>query len=86
MAEPRTTEEILTGLAEIINEVSGRDASLVVPEATFSGDLDLDSLTMVEVVVAAEQRFDVRIPDEDVAELESVSDAIRYIQRVAAPA
>jgi len=78
--------EILTGLAEIVHEVSGRPAAAVVPEATFAGDLDLDSLTMVEVVVAAEQRFGVRIPDDDVAGLVTVGDAISYVERAQVPA
>jgi len=78
--------EIPTGLAEIVHEVSGRPVAAVVPEATFAGDLDLDSLTMVEVVVAAEQRFGVRIPDDDVAGLVTVGDAISYVERAQVPA
>lgn len=73
--------EILSAMAEIIEEVAGTPADKVVPTASFQGDLDLDSLTMVEVVVAAEQRFDVRIPDSDIAELVTVGDAVSYIER-----
>ncbi len=73
--------EILTALAAIIEEVAGIPAAEVIPSAEFQGDLDLDSLTMVEVVVAAEQKFDVRIPDSDVASLVTVGDAINYIQK-----
>ncbi len=78
--------EIVSGLAEIVHEVSGRPAALVVPTATFLEDLDLDSLTMVEVVVAAEQKFNVRIPDDDVADLVTVQDAVDYITRATVPA
>ena len=78
--------DTLTGLAEIVHEVSGRPVASVVPEATFTEDLDLDSLTMVEVVVAAEQRFGVRIPDDDVADLVTVADAVAYITRATVPA
>ncbi len=74
-------EDIRTGLAEIVQEVSGVQASKVTMGAAFSADLDLDSLTMVEVVVAAEERFDVRIPDDDVTGLVTVADAVRYVQR-----
>jgi acyl carrier protein len=72
-------EEIRTGLAEIVQEISGVEASRVTMEAAFQADLDLDSLTMVEVVVAAEERFDVKIPDDDVKNLKTVGDAVDYI-------
>lgn len=76
--------EIVTGLAEIVHEIAGTDPARVVPSAGFTTDLDLDSLTMVEVVVAAEQKFSVKIPDSDIEQLVTVGDAVEYIQRVAA--
>jgi acyl carrier protein len=76
-----TDPTILAGLAEIAQEVAGVEPEKVVPEAAFLDDLDLDSLTMVEVVVAAEQKFDVRIPDDDVAGLVTVGDAVDYIEK-----
>jgi acyl carrier protein len=81
-----TDEQVLTGLAEIIHEVAGLPAEAVVPGASFSDDLDLDSLTMVEVVVACEERFDVRIPDDDVPGLKTVADAVAYVRRAGVPA
>lgn len=45
-------EEVLAGIAEIVNEIAGVPAESVKSEASFTDDLDLDSLTMVEVVVA----------------------------------
>ena len=74
-------EEILEGLAEIVNEVAGIEASEVTLEKSFTGDLDVDSLTMVEVVVAAEERFSVKIPDDAVKDLSTVGDAVGYIQK-----
>jgi acyl carrier protein len=76
-----SNEEIQSGLAEILNEVAGVDAAAVSPEKTFLDDLDVDSLSMVEVVVAAEEKFGVRIPDDDVKGLRTVGDAVAYIQR-----
>ena len=73
--------EIHAGLAEIVQEVSGVEASRVTLDAAFQADLDLDSLTMVEVVVAAEERFGVRIPDDDVTGLVTVADAVAYVAR-----
>ncbi|MCL6551110.1 MAG: acyl carrier protein [Acidothermus cellulolyticus] len=72
-------DEILTGLAEIINEVAGIPTSDVQPEKSFTDDLDVDSLSMVEVVVAAEEKFGVRIPDDEVKNLKTVGDAVDYI-------
>jgi acyl carrier protein len=76
-----SNEEIQSGLAEILGEVAGVDAAAVSPEKTFLDDLDVDSLSMVEVVVAAEEKFGVRIPDDDVKSLKTVGDAVAYIQR-----
>ncbi len=72
-------EEIRAGLAEIVNDVAGTPASEVQLNKSFIDDLDLDSLSMVEVVVAAEERFGVKIPDDEVANLKTVADAVNYI-------
>ena len=72
-------QEILSGLAEIVNEVAGVPAGDVQPEKSFTDDLDIDSLSMVEVVVAAEEKFGVKIPDDDVKNLRTVGDAVGYI-------
>lgn len=74
-----TQEEILEGLAEIVNEIAGIPVEDVRLDKSFSDDLDVDALSMVEVVFAAEQRFDVKIPDEDVKHLKTVGDAADYI-------
>ncbi len=75
------TAQVLAGLAEIVNEITGRPIASIVPDATFVDDLDVDSLSMVEVAVAAEERFSVRIPDEDLATLKTVGDAVAYIEK-----
>ena len=74
-----TQEEILAGLAEIVNEVAGIPAEDVQLDKSFTDDLDVDSLTMVEVVVAAEEKFGVKIPDEEVKNLSTVGDAVSFI-------
>jgi acyl carrier protein len=79
-------QEILSGLAEIVNEVAGVPADSVQMDKAFTDDLDIDSLSMVEVVVAAEEKFGVRIPDEDVKTLVTVADAVAYIHRAGVPA
>ena len=74
-----TQEEVLEGLAKIVNEVAGIDESEVQLDKSFTNDLDCDSLTMVEVVVAAEEKFDVKIPDDEVKNLNTVGDAVNFI-------
>jgi acyl carrier protein len=79
-------QEILAGLAEIVNEVAGIPAADVQLDKSFTDDLDVDSLSMVEVVVAAEEKFGVRIPDDDVKNLKTVGDAVTYIEKASVTA
>lgn len=76
-----SNEEILAGLAEIVAEETGLPAEQVTPEATFTDDLDIDSLSMVEIAVQAEDKFGVKIPDDELANLKTVGDAVGYIER-----
>jgi acyl carrier protein len=72
-------EDTLTGFSEIVEEVAGVPAADVTPEKTFTDDLDIDSLSMVEIAVQAEDRFGVKIPDDELANLKTVADAVAYI-------
>ena len=75
------TAEIQAGLAEIVEEVAGVEAADVTPEKSFVDDLDIDSLSMVEIAVQAEDKFGVKIPDDQLAELKTVGDAVDYIAK-----
>ncbi|HET8558927.1 MAG TPA: acyl carrier protein [Marmoricola sp.] len=57
------------------------DADDVQLDKSFTDDLDVDSLSMVEVVVAAEEKFDVKIPDDEVKNLKTVGDAVSFIEK-----
>ena len=81
-----STEEIRSDLADIVNEVTGIPADDVQLDKSFTDDLDVDSLSMVEVVVAAEEKFSVRIPDDAVKDLKTVGDAVSYIENAQAAA
>jgi acyl carrier protein len=74
-----STDEIRAGLAEILNEVADVDPADVTDEKTFVDDLDVDSLSMVEVAMAAEEKFGVTIPDDELPKLKTVGDAVNYI-------
>ena len=71
--------DVLAGLKEIIEEVAGIPAATVEMDKNFTDYLDVDSLSMVEVVVAAEERFGVKIPDDSVTDLVTVGDAVNFI-------
>jgi acyl carrier protein len=71
--------QVVEGLAEILEEVAGVNPDDVAEGKSFTEDLDVDSLSMVEVVVAAEEKFDVKIPDDEVQNLKTVGDAVTYI-------
>ena len=75
--------DVLAGLKEIVEEVAGVSASLIELDKNFTDDLDVDSLSMVEVVVACEERFGVKIPDEAVTDLATVGDAVNFIVNAA---
>jgi acyl carrier protein len=75
----QSEQEILAGLAEIVNEETGLDPAEVLADKSFTDDLDIDSLSMMTIVVNAEEKFGVRIPDEEVKNLTTVGDAVSVI-------
>ena len=75
----QSEQEILDGLAEIVNEETGLAADAVQPGKSFTDDLDIDSISMMTIVVNAEEKFGVKIPDEEVKNLKTVGDAVNYI-------
>ena len=65
---------------EIIVEQLGVSPEQVTPEASFIDDLGADSLDTVELVMAFEEEFGAEIPDEDAEKLQTVGDAIKYVE------
>lgn len=74
-----STEEVLAGLAELINDETGIAVDSVALDKSFTDDLDIDSISMMTIVVNAEEKFDVKIPDEEVKNLTTVGDAVDFI-------
>jgi acyl carrier protein len=66
-------------LAQIVNEETGLDTSQVQMEKSFVDDLDIDSISMLTIVMNAEEKFGVTIPEEKVADLKTVADAVNFI-------
>lgn len=76
MSENETFEQ-LKGLIVELLEV---DESKVVPEASFADDYNADSLDIIELITAVEDTFKIEIPDEDAEKLQTVQDALDYIE------
>ena len=76
-----TDQEILAGLAEIVDEIAGVPADEVTPDKNFVEDLDIDSLSMVEIAVAAQDKFGVEIPDEQLKDLKTVQDVVNFVSK-----
>jgi len=74
-------QEILAGLGEIVEEIAGVPADEVTPSKSFVDDLDIDSLSMVEIAVAAQDKFGVEIPDDQLKDLSTVQDVVNYVSK-----
>ncbi len=72
------TEAVLAGILKKFTRV---DRAKITRDQRFQADLGIDSLTMIDVAVAAEDAFGFRIPDDDLEDLATVGDAVDYIQR-----
>ena len=76
-----TKDEVLAGLADLVNDETGIATENVQLEKSFTDDLDIDSISMMTIVVNAEEKFDVKIPDDEVKNLKTVGDAVAFIER-----
>ena len=74
-------QEILAGLGEIVEEIAGVPADEVTPSKSFVDDLDIDSLSMVEIAVAAQDKFGVEIPDDQLKDLTTVQDVVNFVTK-----
>ena len=74
-----SNDEILAGLAELINDETGIAPDAVALDKSFTDDLDIDSISMMTIVVNAEEKFGVTIPDDEVKNLKTVADAVNFI-------
>jgi acyl carrier protein len=72
--------EIQSKVVEIIVDKLGVKESEVLPEASFTAHLGADSLDQVELIMEFEKAFDLQIPDADAEKIQTVGDAISYIE------
>ena len=71
--------DTLSDVQEIIVDLLGVDNSKVTPEARFREDLEADSLDIVELIMAFEDKFGNEISDEDAQNITTVGEAAKYI-------
>lgn len=76
-----THEEIFEQVKGIVANKLGVSADEVVEAASFTEDLGADSLDVVELLMAFEDAFTVKIPDEEVGDIKTVGDAVSYIEK-----
>jgi acyl carrier protein len=74
-----TRDEVLSTLRDVAVETLSVDADAVTDAATFKDDLGADSLDLVEVVMALEEKLDISIPEEDLADIKTVGQAVDVV-------
>jgi acyl carrier protein len=72
---------VLERVTDIVSEQLGVDKDKISPETSFVNDLGADSLDTVELVMELEEEFDVNIPDDAAEKIQTVGQAVDYIQQ-----
>lgn len=70
---------MLDKIKEMVAENLGVDAATITEESSFKDDLGADSLDLFELVMALEEEFEIEIPTEDLEQIATVGDVIKYI-------
>jgi acyl carrier protein len=76
------TSDILAALGEVIEEVGGTSAADIRPDMRLVEDLEIDSLAMIEMATATEEKFSLVIPDDEIKNLATVQDVVDVIDRL----
>ena len=74
-----TREEVFERVKEVLTEQLGVDENEINEQASFTEDLDADSLDLVELIMELEDQFGVKISDEDAQGIQTVGQAVDYI-------
>jgi acyl carrier protein len=76
-----STDEIRATIKKSIANITNINLEEIADSASYKDDLQLDSLTILEIAVDAEYQFQVTIPDEDLSEIRTVDDTVRIVQQ-----
>lgn len=74
-----SAEEILSDIIEVVDDQLNVELEDITPDATFQDKLAADSLDIVEMIMAFEEKVLFKIPDEDAEKLKTVADVVNYI-------
>ena len=73
--------DVLERVTEIVSEQLGVDKDKIKPETSFVTDLGADSLDTVELVMELEEEFDINIPDDAAEKIQTVGQAVEFIEK-----
>jgi acyl carrier protein len=73
-------QDVADGLREIMSARLGLPPEQLVPEARLVEDLGLDSLDAVELAISVERKFDIEVPEEELAKLKTVADMVALVE------
>ena len=71
---------MLEKMKEMLAEQLNCEASIITPETSFKDDLGADSLDLFEMVMGLEEEFEIEIPTEDLEQIVTVGDVVKYIE------
>jgi acyl carrier protein len=73
-------QDVQKKITAILIDKLGINESEITPDASFVKDLGIDSLDYAELVMEFEQTFDIKIPDDDAEKMQTIGQAVGYIE------
>lgn len=69
-------------IRELVAEKVGLEPEDITPETSFADDLDADSITLFELIMAIEDEFDIEVDDESIEKIKTVGDIVKYLEDI----
>jgi acyl carrier protein len=74
--------DVFERIRELVAEKVGVEPEDISMETSFTDDLEADSITLFELVMAIEDEFDIEVDDESIEKIETVGDIVRYLEDI----